>query len=159
MTSRGKDSNSGINSLAKLQAIYNNNSIGLSIIPELVNIPPYSVADSLLEIKALNSTYPAQVIVNASISFPSSPVLQSGTIIPTPSINNISDEVRFTLGILPELGLFDYVNNTLSTWGAAASQAIALVAGLGGAVTAITLIISKLRGQDQPKDKEENNQT
>jgi len=143
-------SDSGSNSLARLKAVYNNNSIALSIIPEKVNIPPYSVGDSLLEIKALDNRYPAQVKVNTSVSFPSSPKLQSGAIISTPSINNISDEVRFTLGILPELGLFDYVNNTLSTWGAAASQAIALVVALGGA---------KLRGQDEPKDKENNNQT
>jgi hypothetical protein len=154
-------SDSGSNSLARLRAVYDNKSIALNIIPENVNIPPYSEADSLLEIKALDSRYPAPVLINASISFPSSPKLQSGAIIHTASINNISDEVRFTLGILPELGLYDYVNNTLSTWGAAASQTIALVAGLGGAVTAVTLIISKLRRreQDQPKDKEENNQT
>jgi hypothetical protein len=73
----------------------------------------YLVADSLLEIKALNSKYPAQVTLNATISFTSSPVLQSGTVFSRPSINNISEEVRFSIGILPELGLFDYVNNVL----------------------------------------------
>ena len=78
---------------------------------------PYSVADSLLEIKALDSKYPAQVTLNATISFLSSPVLQSGTVNSAPLINNISEEVRFSIGILPELGLLDYVNNVLSTWG------------------------------------------
>ncbi len=149
-------SDSGINSQAILKAAYNNNSIALDIIPGKVNIPPYSVADSLLEISALDSKYPAQVRVNASISFPSSPVLQSGAILSIPSINNISEEVRFSLGILPELGLYDYVKNTLNTWGAAASEAIALMAGLGGAVTAIALIITKLRGQEKQGGNEEN---
>jgi hypothetical protein len=142
-------SDSGNNAIAKLKAAYNNDSISLRITPEKVNIRPYSVADSLLEIKALDTGSPAQVVINASVSFPSSPILQSGAIISTPSVNNISDEVRFTLGILPELGLFDYVNNTLSTWGAAASQALALVVGLGGAATAASLFISKLRGRNQ----------
>jgi hypothetical protein len=96
-----------------LKAAYNPDSIGLDIIPAKVNIRPYSVADSLLEIKALNSKYPAQVTLNATISFTSSPVLQSGTVFSRPSINNISEEVRFSIGILPELGLFDYVNNVL----------------------------------------------
>ena len=126
-------SDSGNNAIAKLKAVYNNNSISLKITPEKVNIRPYSVADSFLEIKALDTGSPAQVVINASVSLPSSPILQSGAIISTPSVNNITDEVRFTLGILPELGLFDYVNNALSTWGAAASQALALVVGLGGA--------------------------
>ena len=98
-----------------MKAAYNPDSIGLDIIPAKVNIRPYSVADSLLEIKALNSKYPAQVTLNATISFASSPVLQSGTVFSRPSINNISEEVRFSIGILPELGLFDYVNNVLST--------------------------------------------
>ncbi|MGH9975789.1 MAG: hypothetical protein ACRD8Z_08135, partial [Nitrososphaeraceae archaeon] len=147
-------SDSGNNAIAKFNAAYNNNSISLKITPERVNIRPYSVADSALEIKALDSGSPAQVVINTSVSIPSSPVLKSGAIIATPSINNISDEVRFTLGILPELGLFDYVNNALSTWGAAASQALALVVGLGGAATAISLIISKLRGQNQSEGKE-----
>lgn len=142
-------SESGSNAMAKLKAAYNNNSISLRINPEKVNIRPYSVADSLLEIKALDTGSPAQVVVNASVSFPSSPILQSGAIIATPSVNNITDEVRFTLGILPELSLFDYVNNALSTWGAAASQALALVVGLGGAATAVSLFISKLRGRNK----------
>ncbi len=142
-------SDSGNNAIARLKAAYNNDSISLRITPEKVNIRPYSEADSLLEIKALDTGSPAQVVVNASVSLPSSPILQSGAIISTPSVNNITDEVRFTLGILPELGLFDYVNNALSTWGAAASQALALVVGLGGAVTAASLFISKLRGRNQ----------
>jgi hypothetical protein len=152
-------SDSGTNTQATLKAAYNPDSIGLDIIPAKVNIRPYSVADSLLEIKALNSKYPAQVTLNATISFTSSPVLQSGTVFSRPSINNISEEVRFSIGILPELGLFDYVNNVLSTWGAAASQAIALIASLGGAVTAMALIYTKLRGQEENEkrdDKEEN---
>jgi hypothetical protein len=150
-------SDSASNSLAQLKAVNNSNSIALNIIPEdgKVNIPPYSQGDSLLEIKALDSRYPAQVIVNASISFPSSPKLPSGAVILTPSINNISDEVRFSIGILPELGLYDYVKNTLDTWGTAASEAIAIVAGLGGAVTAIALIVSKFRGEGGQKDKRE----
>ena|SRR5215208_6400451 len=149
-------SDSGINSQAILKAAYDPDSIVLDIIPEKVNVPPYSVADSLLEIKALDSNYPAQVTVNSTVSFSSSPILQSGAVLLGPSTNNISKEVRFSIGILPELGLFDYVNNALSTWGAAASQAIALTASLGGAVTAIALIITKLRRQEEQDDKEEN---
>ena len=109
-------SNSGINSQARLEAINNTDSIHLNINPKKVNIPPYSVADSLLEIKALDSNYPAQVTLKATISFASSPGLQSGAILSIPSIiNNITKEVRFSIGIQPELGIFDYVNNTLNT--------------------------------------------
>jgi hypothetical protein len=151
-------SDSGSNTQATLEAAYNHDSIKLDITPAKVNMRPYSVADSLLEIKALDSKYPAQVTLNATISFLSSPVLQSGTVNSAPLINNISEEVRFSIGILPELGLLDYVNNVLSTWGAAASEAIALVASLGGAATAIVLIYKKARGQDE-NDKEENGKT
>jgi hypothetical protein len=147
-------SESGSNSQAILNALYNNDSIALKIIPSKVNIPPYSIADSLLEIEALDSKHPAQVTVNASISFPSSPLLRSGAILTTPSINNISEEVRFSLGILPELGLFDHVSNTLNTWGVAATQAIALVAGLGTAVTTILVVITRLRRPQEQSGKE-----
>jgi hypothetical protein len=148
-------SDSGSNTQASLEAAYNPDSIELDIIPAKVNIRPYSVADSLLEIKALDSKYPAQVTLNATISFTSSPVLQSGTVISTPLKNSISEEVRFSIGILPELGLIDYVNNVLSTWGAAASQAIALIASLGGAATAIALIYTKLRGPDENEKRDD----
>ena len=110
----------------------------------------------------MDSRYPVQVTLNAIISLPSSLVLQRETVISAPLINDIFKEVRFSIGILPELGLFDYVNNVLSTWGAAASQAIALVASLGGAVTVIVLIYTKLRGQDEngkQDNKEENGKT
>jgi hypothetical protein len=149
-------SESGSNSQAILNALYNNDTISLKIIPSKVNIPPYSIADSLLEIKALDSKHPAQVTVKANISFPSSPILRSGVILTTPSINDISEEVRFSLGILPELGLYDHVSNTLNTWGAAATQAIALIAGLGTAVTTIIVVITKLRKPQEQKGEEEN---
>ena len=150
-------SDSGINSQAILNATYNDQLITLDINPEKVNIPPYSVADSLLEIKALDSTYPAQVRLNATFSFASSPVLQGGSIISTPSINRIYEEIRFSLGILPELELYDYVSNMFSTWGAAASQAIALITAIAAAVTSILVIIRRLRGHDGQNDNEENN--
>jgi len=148
-------SDSGINSQAILNAAYNDQLITLDINPEKVNIPPYSVGDSLLEIKALDSRYPAQVRLNATFSYASSPVLQGGSIISTPSINSIYKEIRFSLGILPELSLYDYVSNTLGTWGAAASQAIALITAAGGAVTAILVITTRLRGRQGQNDNEE----
>ena len=93
-------SNPGINSQARLEAINNTDSIHLNINPKKVNIPPYLVADSLLEIKALDSNYPAQVTIKATISFASSPGLQSGAILSIPSvINNITKGVRFSIGI------------------------------------------------------------
>ena len=102
-------SDSGISTQAKLEAYYNKSLISLNIIPEVLNIRPYSAADSILEIKALDNKYPAQVTLNASIALPSNPVLRSGNIIPSSSINHISKEIRFSFGILPELGLYDYV--------------------------------------------------
>jgi putative exporter of polyketide antibiotics len=44
-----------------------------------------------------------------------------------------------------------------STWGAAASQAIALITAIAAAVTSILVIIRRLRGHDGENDNEENN--
>jgi hypothetical protein len=145
-------SESGINSQVKLKAAYNNETIMLNMIPQELNIPPYSTAVSMLEIKALDNKYPAIVIVNATASSISSTLFPSGFALTTPSVNNITDEIRFTMGILPELGLIDVVNNYLGTWGAAASQTFGLIAGLGTAVTAIVYISSRRRHTEEQKE-------
>jgi hypothetical protein len=137
--------------------LYWNQTKGLEmqITPSELSLPPKGITTSLIHIKALENATVAPYTLSISSSIYPNETLYSGF---TELKGNLPHEIlkrntALTVVVEEPLGILDYVNNVLSTWGAPVREFFAIVTTIGGAGVS-GWIINKIRHKIKRKNEQ-----